>query len=117
MAMAPFHGQERRAASYPSFYVQAVARPVAYSLQSLGHLRQYGQVVPHKGRPLFPSTQEVEQLAFRLYHPGERAEALQVSFPYVGDDAVVWLGNACQQAYIARVAGSHFDDGKLMFGL
>ena len=59
-------------------------------------------------------TQEVIEFALGLHHPFERAEALQMGTTHVGDESAGGLGSLGQRLDVARMRGTHLDDGYLV---
>ena len=58
--------------------------------------------------------EEVVEFALGLDDALERAEALQVRLPHIGDEAAGRFSRLGQRLDVARVAGAHLDDGYLV---
>ena len=86
-----------------------VQLPFAY------HLHQVGAVGIDDDLTV-GSLEEIVQLALGALHPLERAEAQQVCPTYIGDQSDVGFANIHQLVDVARMTGSHLDNGYLMFG-
>ena len=57
------------------------------------------------------ATEEIVEFAFGFDDSLERAEALQMSSAYIGDQTTGGLCRLCERLDVARMAGAHLDDG------
>ena len=66
-----------------------------------------------KGDGIFLA-EEIIKLSFGLDNSFERTESFQVSFTYIGDNAIIRFGYYTKKLDISRMIGTHLENSKVM---